>query len=100
MLARGDNRLKGFFAGKIDEKEGWSVDQCVDDGMRRLFYFLIPILNPEKPKRVTVKLGSTIAAALMGTLAVNWASIIIDLMRRQVGNLRGAKEISLSTYLY
>lgn len=100
VLSRGDNRLAPFFAGQIDEKEGWSVDQCVDKSVRQLMYFLIPILHPEKPKRVTVKLGSTIIACLVDRLQVNWAALILEVMMRQVGNLKGTKGISLSTYLF
>src|SRR5450759_4681000 len=99
-LSRGDDRVRGCFAGKIDDKEGWSMDQCTDPRLRRLFYFLIPILHLEKPKRVTIKMGSTIVAAFLESQEVNWASIIKEIMKRQVGNLRGTKAISLSTYLY
>src|SRR5450759_1057744 len=33
-LTRGINRLGGYFAGTIDNKEGWSLDQCTDERMR------------------------------------------------------------------
>src|SRR5450759_4982179 len=98
-LSRGDDQVRGYFAGKIDDKEGWSVDQCTEPRLKRLFYFLIPILHPEKPKRVTVKMGSTIVAAFVEAQQINWATIIKEIMKRQVGNLRGTKAISLSSYL-
>src|SRR5450759_3046087 len=68
--------------------------------MRRILYFLLPIIHPEKPKRVTLKLGGMVVAALKEGLEINWASILLEVMKRQLGNIKGAKAISLSTYLY
>src|SRR5450759_4937688 len=56
--------------------------------------------HPEKPKRITAQLGSTIIAKLKEYLQVNWAVVILEGMARQVANLKGKKALSLSTYLY
>src|SRR5450759_4723594 len=77
MLVKGENKLDAYFAGKFDVKEGWSSDQCIDEGMRRILYFLLPIIHPEKPKRVTLKLGGMVVAALKEGLEINWASILL-----------------------
>ena len=99
-LSRTTNRLGGYFAGTIDAKEGWSLDQCIDDRMRQLFAYLVPILHPEKPKRITVQLGSTIVAGLIDNLRVNWAAIILERISRQATNMKGKKSTALSTYLF
>src|SRR5450759_2963037 len=99
-LSRTINRLGGYFAGTIDNKEGWSLAQCTDDRMRQIFAYLVPILHPEKPKRITVQLGSTIVAGLIDNLRVNWAAIILERISRQATNMKGKKSTALSTYLF
>jgi hypothetical protein len=100
MLPRGDNRLGPYFKGKIDTKEGWSLDQCTDKDLRRVLDFLNPIFHPEKPRKLTVRLGSTFAAALYQKVEINWASLLLDVMQRQVNNITGRKGVSLSPYLF
>jgi hypothetical protein len=42
--------------------------------------FLVPILYPEKPNRITVTMGNMIFGALNGGRKVNWARIITNLI--------------------
>ena len=88
------------FAGVIDDHEGFSIDQCQEPELRRVLSFLIPVLCPEKPTRVTLKVGSMVAACLHDGVAVNWAQVLLEVMRRQVSNIRGKKGISLAPYLF
>ncbi|CAM6084923.1 unnamed protein product [Calypogeia fissa] len=100
LLPRRDDRLKTFFTGKIDPRDGFGIDQCFDKDVKRVLEFLVPIFHPEKPKRVTVRLGSTIVASLRNQEKINWASIFIEVMQKQAGSLKQKKGISLSTYLH
>ncbi|CAM6093827.1 unnamed protein product [Calypogeia fissa] len=88
MLPRGDDRLKPFFSGKIDPRDGFGVEQCKDEDVRRVLEFLVPIFHLEKPKRVTVRLGSTIVASFRNGEKINWASMIMEVMQKQAGSLR------------
>ena len=38
--------------------------------------FIVPILYPEKPGRVTKEIGNTIFGALAGEYKVNWGQMI------------------------
>lgn len=100
MLARGDDRITRYFAGTIDPKEGWTIEQCVDKQLKRVLYFLIPIFRPEKPKRVPVGLGSTIVASLLEGKCVCWASILFDVIKRQIGQLTQKRGVRLAPYLF
>ena len=62
--------------------------------------FLVPILHPERPKRVTVRLASTIIAARFEGLEVNWGLILLEVMKRHVANMKGTKGCSLTPFLY
>ena len=80
MAGRKDEFIRGKFHGVPNPKDGYVVDDCINDRHRRLLRFLIPILHPEKPTRVTITLGNTIFSSLSGTRNVDWARIIFDLV--------------------
>jgi hypothetical protein len=60
--------------------DGYAIEDCTDPRHRRVLAFLIPILYPEKPNRITVTMGNTIFGALNGGRKVNWARIITNLV--------------------
>ncbi len=64
---RKDEFIRGKFQGAVNPKDGYAVEDCVDDQHRRLLQFLVPVLHPEKPTRVTITLDNTIFGALSGT---------------------------------
>lgn len=100
MLPRGDNRLEPYFEGRMDPKEGWSIEQCTNEDLVRVLEFLTPICHPEKPKKVVVRLGSTMVASLFEQGPVDWASILHEALQRQVVNIRGSKQGTIFAYLF
>ena len=58
------NRMEGHHEGRfmhqVDPKDGYSVGDCRNDRQRRLFKFLVQIVHPDKPTRVTITIGNTI----------------------------------------
>ena len=68
---RKDEYINGKFEGPPNPKDGYAVDDCIDDRERRLLRFLVPVLHPEKPTRVTITLGNTIFGALTGDRKVH-----------------------------
>ena len=57
---------EGRFMHQVDPKDGYSVGDCRNDRQRRLLEFLVPIVHPDKPTRVTITIGNTIFGALDG----------------------------------
>ena len=64
MASRTDCFIDGKFFTCVNPKDGYVVSKCKDARARRVLEFLVPILYPEKPTRVTIKVGNTIFGAL------------------------------------
>ncbi|CAM6101327.1 unnamed protein product [Calypogeia fissa] len=99
LLPRSENLTKPYFAGEIDAKEGWRLTQCSDPEFLPVLSFLLPILSPQKPKRVTVRVGSTILAAYTGLRVISWPKILEDVIGLQARSLHLKTPTSLSYYL-
>ncbi len=63
--------------------------------------FLIPLLHTEKSKREMVREGSTInVACIMEGWKLIGPPVFLDVMKHQVGTMRGAKGSPFSPYLF
>ena len=85
MANRTDQYVEGKFLHEADPKDGFPVREYRDAWERRLLEFLVPIVHPDKPTRVTCTLDNTIFGALGGQRLVNWAKIFAELVNRLVG---------------
>ena len=50
--------------------------------------FLIPLLNPNKPRRVTVQVASAVADCLINGTKYSWAKIFKERIKNQVVKLQ------------
>ena len=64
LANRTDLYIEGKFRNDADPKDGFPVRDCRDSRERRLLEFLVPIVHPDKPTRVTRTIGNTIFGAL------------------------------------
>jgi hypothetical protein len=80
LAGRKDEYVKECFKDLPNPKDGYSIDDCKDPRQKRLLAFLVPIVYPEKPNRITVTWGNTIFGALNGDRKVNWARVITTLV--------------------
>ena len=71
MANRTDQYIEGKFRNDADPKDGFPVRECRDARERRVLEFLVPIMHPDKPTRVTPTLGNTIFGALSGERLVD-----------------------------
>ena len=62
--------------------------------------FLIPILYPEKPTRVTVTVGNTIFGALLGERKVDWGIVLQAVVAKLVEGARKLKATPIGPYLF
>ena len=63
---RNDGLFARKFKGEVDPKEGLHTANCIDPRERRMLEFMMPILNPEKPKRMPLTMANTLFGALSG----------------------------------
>ena len=85
MANRTNLYIEGKFRNEADPKDGYPVRDCRDERERRVLEFLVSIVHPDKPTRVTRTLGNTIFGALSGDRTVDWAIIFMELINRLVG---------------
>ena len=72
MASRTDQFIDGMFSGRVNPKDGYAVVDCKDPRVKRVLEFLVPLLYPEKPTRVTITVGNTIFGALSEERPVDW----------------------------
>ena len=76
FASRTDKFIGGKFQNPANPKDGFAIADCEDSRAKRVLEFLIPILYPEKPTRVTVTIGNTIFGALLGERKVDWGVVL------------------------
>ena len=64
MAGRTNKFIDGKFSTSINLKDGHAVNDCVDPREKRVLEFVMPILYPERPSKVTLTIGNTIFGAL------------------------------------
>ena len=82
MASRTDRFIDGMISGRVNPKDGYAVANCKDPRVKRVLEFLVPLLYPEKPTRVTITVGNTIFGALSGERPVDWGIVVKDLVQR------------------
>ena len=103
MANRTDLYIEGKFRKEADPKDGYPVRDCRDARERRVLEFLVPIVHPNKPTRVTQvtrTLGNTIFGALSGERSVDWAIIFMEFVNRLVGRAGKTKPTPIYPFLY
>jgi hypothetical protein len=95
-----DEYVKDCFKELPSPKDGYAIEDCTDPCHRRVLAFLVPILYPEKPNRITVNMGNTIFGALNGGRKVNWARIITNLIIRLVARVGKSRASPICPFLY
>jgi hypothetical protein len=103
LAGRKDEFVKGCFKELPNPKDGFAIEDCKDPRHKRLLAFLIPIVYPEKPNRITVTWGNTIFGALSGSRKVNWARVMTNLivqLSARVGKSRATPICPFLFHLY
>ena len=60
--------------------------------------FMLPILNPEKPKNLTLTIANTMFGAPSGVRPVKWGLLIQELVNRSIPSI-GKKPSYLSPFI-
>ena len=100
LANRTDLYIEGKFRNDTDPKDGFLVRDCRDSRERRLLEFLVPIVHPDKPTRVTRTIGNTIFRAMSGDRPVDWGKVFSKLVQRLVGAAGKARSTPICPFLY
>lgn len=100
LALRTDRHLDGKFANRVNRKDGFALADCKDARERRVLEFLVPILYPEKPTRVTFTMGNTLFGALSGERKVDWSRVIRDVVQKLVFGMTKPKPTLLCPYIF
>jgi hypothetical protein len=100
MAGRKDEYVKDCFQALPSPIDGYAIEDCTDPWHRRLLAFLVSILYPEKPNRITVTMGNTIFGALNGGRKVNWARIISNLVVQLAARVGKSRASPICPFLY
>jgi hypothetical protein len=100
LAGRKDEYVKECFKDLPSPKDGYSIDDYKDPRHKRLLAFLVPIVYPEKPNRITVTWGNTIFGALNGGRKVNWARVITTLVVQLAAQVDKSRATSICPFLY
>ena len=100
MARRTDKLIDGKFHTSINPKDGHVVADCVDPRDRRVLEFVMPILYPEKPSRVTLIVDNTIFGTLSEFRKVNWGQVLQEVVGKLVSRLEKGNASPISLYLF
>ena len=100
MANRTDLYIEGKFRNKADSKDGFPVRDCRNPKEHKLLEFLVPIMHPDKPTRVTRTIGNTIFGALRGERPVDWGKVFSELVQWLVGGAGKSKSTPICPFLY
>ena len=76
------------------------MSDCRVDRNRRLLEFLIPIVHPDKPTRVTITIGNTIFGALDSEREVDWGVVFPDMIQRLAKGVGKPKPTPICPFLF
>ena len=100
LANRMDGYIKGQFIHQVDPKVGYQVRDCRNDRQCRVLEFLVLIIHPDKPTRVTITIRNTIFRALDGGKEVDWGVVFRDLAQRLAKGVRKPKPTPICSFLF
>ena len=100
MASRTDRFIDGMFSSRVNPKDRYTVADCKDPRVKRVLEFLVPLLYPEKPTRVTITVGNTIFGALFGERPVDWGIVVKDLVQRLLFGMGKSKATPICPYIF
>ena len=100
FASRTDKFIGGKFRNAANPKDEFAIADCEDSKAKRVLEFLIPILYPEKPTRVTMTVGNTIFGALLDEWKVDWGIVLQAVVAKLVEEARKLKATPIGPYLF
>ena len=92
--------MDGKFKTSINPKDGHAVSDCIDPREKGVLEFVIPIVYPKKPGKVTKEIENTVFGALSREYKVSWRHVIHEVVDKLVSMLGKRKPTPVSPYLF
>ena len=86
-VGRTEMWVDGKFKTSMNPKDGHAISDCIDPREKRVLEFVISIMYPEKPDRITKEIGNTVFGALSGENKVSWGQVIHEVVDKLVSVL-------------
>jgi hypothetical protein len=77
----------GKFRVDHDPKGGFHPRNFRNNRERRVIEFILPILSPEKPKRLSITMANTLFEAMSGFWPVNWGRLIQEYVEKSIPHI-------------
>ena len=90
----------GRFMHQVDPKDGYSMGNYRNDRQKWLLEFLVPIVHPNKPTRVTITIENTNFIALDGGREVDWGNVFRDMAQRLAKGVGKPKPTPICPFLF
>ena len=100
MASRTDRFIGGKFFARVNPKDGYAVSECKETRTRRVLEFLVPVLYPKKPTRVTIMVGNTIFGALSKERPIDWRQVVKDVVQRLFSGMGKSKATPICPYVF
>ena len=100
MAARTFRFIDGKFSPRVNPKDGFVVADCKEARARRVLEFLVPLLYPEKPTRVTITVDNTIFGALSRERRVDWGQVVKDVVQRLFSGMGKSEATPICPYVF
>ena len=100
MASRTDRFIDDMFSRRVNPKDGYAVVDYKDPRAKRVLEFLVPLLYPEKPTRVTITVDNTIFGALSRERPVDWGIVVKDLVQRLLSGMGKSKATPICPYVF
>ena len=88
LASKTNKYMEDKFSKLVKTKDGFMMINRENIHKHRVLEFVVPIVYPKKPNRITVTLANTIFGALSREQLVNWRLVIKDV----VGKLASGEE--------
>ena len=98
--SRNDTYIDNKFFCVVDLKDVYLVSDCRDARNRRLLEFIIPIIHPDTPTRITITIENTIFRALDEGRPIDCGIVFWDLAQRLVARVGKPKLTPISPFLF
>jgi hypothetical protein len=105
LLAKGrdlppkkENLANEYFVGIPIRRDGWKMADCNHQELGEVLEFLIPLINPNKPKRMTIQVACVVVDCLINKVKYSWAKIFEKSIQSQVTKLKTVAVSYLATY--
>ena len=100
MASRTERFIDARFSGRVNPKDGYAVVDYKEPRARRVLEFLVPLLYPKKPTRVTITVGNTIFGALSKERLIDWGIVVKDLVQRLLSGMGRSKATPIYPYVF